>query len=252
MTVPRSPLHQRLISSGSVYARHTRCFGALNSRVIRICVVRRERHLRAFRYSSPSPSPSSFVRAPPPPPPSGRSACSTTVRSSCTQSWIGLSDRPFSRYIRCRPSSRTCTSPTSRSTRRCLDTCGCARPSRRRGRSPAARPSASRSRICRRRGSATALNASAVVAARAMGATLYADIGMCQVDPPRRFKDRRHGCRCFARGGGRGMDQTIRSASRRRSARMGWTSCSPEALRPRRTARRSIEDRRHRRAAAGR
>ena len=45
------------------------------------------------------------------------------------------------------------------------------------GRSPPAR----RSRICRRRGSATALNASAVVAARAMVSELHADIGIRQV-----------------------------------------------------------------------
>src|SRR5712691_4108341 len=86
---------------------------------------------------------------------------------------MGLSAWPFSRYSRCRPSSRTSTAPTSRRTRRCLDTCGWASPSRRTrsftGRSPPARAS----RICRRRGSATALNASAVVAARAMGPTIY-------------------------------------------------------------------------------
>src|SRR5829696_10296873 len=80
---------------------------------------------------------------------------------------MGLSAWPLSRYSRCRPSSRTSTAPTSRSTRRCLDTCGWARPrSETRsftGRSPPARTS----RICRRRGSATALNASVVVAARA-------------------------------------------------------------------------------------
>src|SRR5688572_14473659 len=81
---------------------------------------------------------------------------------------MGLSAWPLSRYSRCRPSSRTSTAPTSRSTRRCLDTCGWARPSSRTrsftGRSPPVR----RSRICRRRGSATALNASAVVAALAI------------------------------------------------------------------------------------
>src|SRR5665809_120016 len=42
----------------------------------------------------------------------------------------GLSAWPLSRYRRCRPSSRTSTAPTSRSTRRCLDTCGWASPSR--------------------------------------------------------------------------------------------------------------------------
>ena len=44
----------------------------------------------------------------------------------------------MSRYIRCRPSLRTSTSPTSRNTRRCLDTSGCARPSSRDGAKPAA------------------------------------------------------------------------------------------------------------------
>src|SRR5215203_5697163 len=90
---------------------------------------------------------------------------------------MGLSAWPLSRYSRCRPSSRTSTTPTSRSTRRCLDTCGCARPRRRTrsltGRSPEARAS----RISRRRGSATALNASAVVAARATP-TSYTHIGI--------------------------------------------------------------------------
>src|SRR5229473_2765188 len=94
---------------------------------------------------------------------------------------MGLSAWPFSRYSRCRPSSRTSTAPTSRRTRRCLDTCGWASPSTRTmsftGRSPPARTS----RICRRRGSATALNASAVVAARAMGKS-YTHIGMYQVE----------------------------------------------------------------------
>src|SRR5687768_10353253 len=86
---------------------------------------------------------------------------------------MGLSAWPFNRYSRCRPSSRTATAPTSRSTRRCLDTCGCDSPSVRTrsftGRSPPTRAS----RICRRRGSATALNASVVVAARAMAGIIY-------------------------------------------------------------------------------
>src|SRR5688572_27385454 len=85
-----------------------------------------------------------------------------------TQSWMGLSALPLSRYNRCRPASRTSTAPTCRSTRRCFETCGWASPSCATssftGRSPPARTS----RICRRRGSATALNASAVVATRAM------------------------------------------------------------------------------------
>src|SRR5206468_8110932 len=37
VTSPRSPLHQRLTSSGVVHALYTRCLGASNSRVIRIC-----------------------------------------------------------------------------------------------------------------------------------------------------------------------------------------------------------------------
>src|SRR5215217_901168 len=83
---------------------------------------------------------------------------------------MGLSARAFSRYIRRRPSSRASTAPTSRSTRRCLDTSGWDIPNLR-TRSPTGRsPEARRSRICRRRGSATALNASVVVAARAMKA----------------------------------------------------------------------------------
>src|SRR5215218_7525747 len=92
---------------------------------------------------------------------------------------MGLSARPLSRYSRCRPSSRTSTAPTARSTRRCLDTCGWASPSTRTrsftGRSPPARTS----RISRRRGSATALNASVVVAARATIES-YTHIDICQ------------------------------------------------------------------------
>src|SRR5919198_586576 len=86
---------------------------------------------------------------------------------------MGLSAWPLSRYSRWRPSSRTSTAPTSRRTRRCLDTCGWARPSSRTrsftGRSPPARTS----RSWRRRGSATALNASVVVAARATPRIVY-------------------------------------------------------------------------------
>src|SRR5215217_6417011 len=37
VTSPRFPLHQRLTSSGVVQALYTRCLGASNSRVIRIC-----------------------------------------------------------------------------------------------------------------------------------------------------------------------------------------------------------------------
>src|ERR671911_2691437 len=76
-------------------------------------------------------------------------------------------------------SSRTSTAPTSRSTRRCLDTCGWASPSSATRSLTERSPRASTSRIARRRGSATALNASAVVAARAI-AELYADISIRQ------------------------------------------------------------------------
>src|ERR671917_1065144 len=37
VTSPRSPAHQRLTNSGSVHALYTRCLGASNSRVMRIC-----------------------------------------------------------------------------------------------------------------------------------------------------------------------------------------------------------------------
>src|SRR5919199_2785718 len=90
---------------------------------------------------------------------------------------MGFSAWPLSRYSRRRPSSRTSTAPTSRSTRRCLETCGCASPSSRTRSFTGRSRSAMRSRICRRRGSATALNASAVVAARATTA-LYTYMGI--------------------------------------------------------------------------
>src|SRR4029077_14535763 len=38
VTSPLLACHQRLTRSGVVHARYTRCFGASNSRVIRICV----------------------------------------------------------------------------------------------------------------------------------------------------------------------------------------------------------------------
>src|ERR1700745_3342462 len=38
VTSPRLACHQRATSSGVVHARHTRCFGASNSLVIRICL----------------------------------------------------------------------------------------------------------------------------------------------------------------------------------------------------------------------
>src|SRR5580765_270927 len=128
---------------------------------------------------------------------------------------MGLSAGPLSRYSRRRPSSRTSTAPTSRSTRRCLDTCGWASPSSRTrsftGRSPPARTS----RISRRRGSATALKASAVVAARAMVRS-YTDIGICQAArtpsrPARRWLAgrARHGGSRTGRGVVRRVDREL-------------------------------------------
>jgi hypothetical protein len=68
----------------------------------------------------------------------------------------------------CLPSRRTSTSFTSKSTRKCFETEGCSKPSlitiSPTDRSPVAR----NCNISRRRGSATALNASDVVAALAM------------------------------------------------------------------------------------
>src|SRR5438270_9380370 len=78
----------------------------------------------------------------------------------------------------CRPFRRTRTSPTSRNTRRCFETEGCS------SRSatticPTSRSSFARYlRISRRRGSATALNGSEVVAALAMS-KIYSYIGIC-------------------------------------------------------------------------
>src|SRR5215472_10680382 len=72
------------------------------------------------------------------------------------------------RYSMRRPSRRTLTKPTSRSTRRCLETEGCSR-FRLSTMSPTGRScSARKLRISRRRGSATALKASEVVAALGM------------------------------------------------------------------------------------
>src|SRR4051794_9608172 len=86
---------------------------------------------------------------------------------------MGFNAWPLSRYRRNRPSSRTSTRPTSRRTLRCLETCGW--PSRScPTRSPTGRsPARSTSKISRRRGSATALNTSAVVAALATTAIIF-------------------------------------------------------------------------------
>src|SRR5215210_4815931 len=81
---------------------------------------------------------------------------------------MGLSAGPLSRYSRRLPSPRTSTAPTSRSTRKCLDTSGWDIPSIRTSSFTDRSPEARTSRISRRLGSATALNASVVVAARAM------------------------------------------------------------------------------------
>ena len=117
---------------------------------------------------------------------SSRSRRVFQVRSNVrTQSWMGFSAGPLTRYQRCRPSTRTSTRPTARSTPRCLDTCGWLRPSRSTSSPTVASPVPRASRRSRRLASATALNASAVVGVRAM-ATSYSDIGICQ-----RFNDRR-------------------------------------------------------------
>src|SRR3990170_5511597 len=91
--------------------------------------------------------------------------------------------------MRCRPCSRTSTSPTSRRTRRCLDTAGCASPSSSTRSFTGRSRSETTSRICRRRASATALNAPAVVAARAM-AGRYMPISL-YVKPTARSPSRR-------------------------------------------------------------
>src|SRR4051812_45395651 len=93
---------------------------------------------------------------------------------------MGFSAGPLTRYRRWRPRSRTSTTPASRSTRRCLDTCGWLRPSCSTRSLTARSPAPIASTMSRRRGSAMALNASVVVAARAMSSTSYTDMGMCQ------------------------------------------------------------------------
>ena len=111
---------------------------------------------------------------------SRRSRRAFQVRSNeRTHSWIGCSAGPLTRYQRWRPSARTSTRPTARSTPRCLDTCGWVRPSRSTSSPTVTSPVPMASRRSRRLASATALNASAVVAVRAM-APSYSDIGICQ------------------------------------------------------------------------
>src|SRR5579883_2479072 len=85
----------------------------------------------------------------------------------------------FARYSICLPSRRTRTSPTSFRTFRCFETEGCSKPSAATI-SPTGRScNARKLRISRRRGSATALKASDVVAARGM-VPIYSYIGICQ------------------------------------------------------------------------
>ena len=122
VTSPWPPLHQRLISSGVVHARKTRCLGASNSRVIKIWVSAGSvtTAARLPRPSSPSVSISSAA-----PRRARRSAAARTARSSS----------PRHRSAEERAPSSATRSFTGRS-----------RPAR-------------ASRICRRRGSATALNA---------------------------------------------------------------------------------------------
>src|SRR5262245_21550230 len=111
------------------------------------------------------------------------------MRSSCwlqkcsnalAQSNTDFNSCALSRYIRSRPLLHTETTPTLRSTLRCLDTAGCGRPMATTSAPTGSVPRrASTSRICRRRGSAMALKTSVVVAARGMSA-LYSHVGICQ------------------------------------------------------------------------
>ena len=79
-----------------------------------------------------------------------------------------------------RPSRLAVTRPTSRSTCRCFDTEGCSSSSAS-AISPTERSSAAmNSRMCRRRGSATALKGSEVVEARGTN-LIYSYMGICQV-----------------------------------------------------------------------
>src|SRR3954471_18241890 len=84
------------------------------------------------------------------------------------------------RYSLCRPLRRTCTRPTSRSTRRCLETDGWSSLIRPTMSPTGSSLTTSRPRISLRRGSATALNTSEVVAALAMKRTLHSHMGICQ------------------------------------------------------------------------
>ena len=137
------------------------CRGAANSRVIRICVLGRGRHDRRStvlpiativgRLAVPRPAPRPCVRSAAP-----------TVQPEAAHPLVDRAPAAGRRAGRAAAAraSRTRTRPTSRNTRRCLETSGWRRPSARdevvhRAAPPAARTS----KICRRRGSATALNA---------------------------------------------------------------------------------------------
>src|SRR5262249_2199565 len=120
---------------------------------------------------------------------SSRSKVSFQNRSKPpTHWWTGRSPRASRPYSRCLPAPRTRTSPTSRSTRRCLDACGWVI-SRSRASSVTGRsPPRSSTRIPRRCGSAIPLNASEVVAARAIAQIicLYRNVStaICRWLPP--------------------------------------------------------------------
>ncbi len=104
---------------------------------------------------------------------SSRSKLSFQNRSNPpVHSWTGRSPRASRPYRRCLPALRSRTSPTSRSTRRCLDAPGWAIPSSWANSVTGRSPARSSTRISRRCGSAIALKTSDVVAARAMGAII--------------------------------------------------------------------------------
>ena len=85
-----------------------------------------------------------------------------------TQSCTVFSFSASRLYTRCLPCLITATTPTLRSAPRCFETAGCGSPSATTSVPTARAPHrASNSTICRRRGSAMALNTSAVVGARA-------------------------------------------------------------------------------------
>src|SRR5882672_7491645 len=117
---------------------------------------------------------------------SSRSKLSFQNRSNPpVHSWTGRSPRASRPYRRCLPALRSRTSPTSRSTRRCLDAPGWVIPSSWANSVTGPSPARSSIRISRRCCSAIALKTSDVVAARAM-AQSYSDIGIRQAGGIRR------------------------------------------------------------------